>query len=111
MKTKNIAIAISILSITAFSTAFAKSTKDADFEKLQKVVKEHQGEWKAVYGIMEGTFSKPMTTADGKVIQPTGKSFKLPMATIGHWTKEGPMDEEYLFWDNQTYMNQIGLGK
>lgn len=78
-------------------------------------IKEHpvkvgQGEWTAVYGIMEGTFTKPMTTADGKVIQPTGKSFKLPMATIGHWTKEGPMDEEYLFWDNATYMKQLGLG-
>ena len=45
-------------------------------------IKEHpvkigQGEWTAVYGIMEGTFTKPMTTADGKVIQPNGKSFKL----------------------------------
>lgn len=77
-------------------------------------IKEHpirigQGEWTAVYGIMEGTFTKPMTTADGKVIQPNGKSFKLPMATISHWTKEGPMDEEYLFWDNATYMAQLGL--
>jgi len=44
-------------------------------------IKEHpirigQGDWTAVYGIMEGTF-----------------------------------DEEYLFWDNQTYMTQLGLGK
>jgi hypothetical protein len=74
-------------------------------------IKIGQGEWTAVYGIMEGTFTKPMTTKDGKVIQPTGKKFKIPMATIAHWTKEGPMDEEYLFWDNQTYMNQMGLGK
>ncbi len=79
-------------------------------------IKEHpikigQGEWTAVYGIMEGTFTKPMTTPDGKVIQPTGKSFKLPMATMSHWTKDGTFDEEYLFWDNQTYMNQLGLGK
>ncbi|QDK37549.1 ester cyclase [Bdellovibrio sp. NC01] len=79
-------------------------------------IKEHpikigQGDWTAVYGIMEGTFTKPMTTPDGKVIQPTGKSFKLPMATIAHWTKDGNFDEEYLFWDNQTYMNQLGLGK
>ena len=79
-------------------------------------IKEHpvkvgQGEWTAVYGIMEGTFTKPMTTADGKVIQPNGKSFKLPMATISHWTKEGPMDEEYLFWDNTTYVAQLGLSK
>lgn len=74
-------------------------------------IKIGQGEWTAVYGILEGTFTKPMKTPDGKVIQPTGKKFRIPMATIAHWTKEGPMDEEYLFWDNQTYMNQMGLGK
>lgn len=79
-------------------------------------IKEHpikiaNGEWTAVMGIMEGTFSKPMPTPDGKVIQPTGKKFKLPMATLGHWNKEGVMDQEYLFWDNQAFMNQIGLGK
>lgn len=68
------------------------------------------GEWTAVTGIMEGTFSKPMPVGNGKFIQPTGKSFKLPMCTIGHWVT-GIMNEEYLFWDNQTYMNQLGLGK
>ena len=68
------------------------------------------GEWTCVMGVMEGTFSKPMPIGDGKFIQPTGKSFKLPMCTIGHW-KDGLMIEEWLFWDNQTYMSQIGLGK
>jgi hypothetical protein len=67
------------------------------------------GEWTAVSGIMEGTFSKPMPLGNGKFIQPTGKTFKLPMCTIGHW-KDGVMIEEWLFWDNQTYMNQL-LGK
>jgi SnoaL-like polyketide cyclase len=68
------------------------------------------GEWTAVTGVMEGTFTKPMPIGGGKFIQPTGKSFKLPMCTIGHW-KDGIMIEESLFWDNQTYMNQLGLGK
>jgi hypothetical protein len=68
------------------------------------------GEWTAVTGVMEGTFTKPMPIANGKFIQPTGKAFKLPMCTIGHW-KDGIMIEESLFWDNQTYMNQLGLGK
>jgi hypothetical protein len=68
------------------------------------------GEWTAVTGIMEGTFTKPMPIGNGKFIQPTGKSFRLPMCTIGHWVN-GTMNEEYLFWDNQTYMNQLGLGK
>lgn len=78
-------------------------------------IKEHpirigSGNYTAVTGIMEGTFTKPMPIGSGKFIQPTGKSFKLPMATIGIW-KDGVMIEEYLYWDNQTYMNQLGLGK
>ena len=32
------------------------------------------GEWTAVSGWLEGTFTKPMVLADGKVIQPTGKA-------------------------------------
>jgi hypothetical protein len=68
------------------------------------------GEWTAVTGVMEGTFTKPMPVGEGKFIKPTGKSFKLPMCTIGHW-KDGIMIEEFLFWDNQTYMNQLGIGK
>lgn len=66
------------------------------------------GEWTAVTGVMTGTFSRPMPIGGGKFIQPTGKTFSLPMATIGRW-KDGVMVEEFLFWDNQTYMKQIGL--
>jgi hypothetical protein len=78
-------------------------------------IKEHpikfgSGDYTAVTGIMEGTFTKPMPIGGDKFIQPTGKAFKLPMATIAHW-KNGVIIEEYLYWDNQTYMNQIGLGK
>lgn len=73
-------------------------------------VKIAQGEWTSVIGIMEGTFTKPMPICDGKTIAPTGKSFKLIMCTVGHW-KNGVMDEEYLFWDNQSYMKQIGLAQ
>ncbi|MDR3607635.1 MAG: ester cyclase [Oligoflexia bacterium] len=72
-------------------------------------VKIGQGEWTAVYGIMKGTFTQPMKTPNG-IIQPTGKQFNLPMATLGHW-KNGTMDEEYLFWDNQTYLKQMGVIK
>ncbi len=71
-------------------------------------IKVGQGDWTAVYGIMEGTFTRPMALPDGRTLQPTGKSFHLPMATIGHWTN-GTMDEEYLFWDNQTYLSQLGV--
>jgi hypothetical protein len=76
----------------------------------QHPVKIGSGEWTSVIGIMEGTFTRPMTTSDGQVIQPTGKSLRLPMSTVSHW-KNGTMDEEYLFWDNATYMSQLGVGK
>ncbi|MEV8373881.1 ester cyclase [Kribbella sp. NPDC056861] len=64
----------------------------------------------AVTGVMKGTFSKPMPDGKGGFIQPTGKKFVLPMATVGIWNKRNTMDEEYLFWDNQSFYAQIGLG-
>ncbi len=67
------------------------------------------GEFTAVTGIMTGTFTKPMPVGDGKFIQPTSKKFSIPMCTIGHW-KDGVMIEEWLYWDNATYMKQIGIG-
>lgn len=76
----------------------------------QHLIKFGSGNMTAVTGVMEGTFTKPMPVGDGKSIQPTGKAFKLSMATIGVW-KDGVMIEEHLFWDNQTFMNQLGIGK
>lgn len=78
-------------------------------------IKEHplkiaEGNLTAVTGIMEGTFTEPMPLGDGTFAQPTGKAFKLPMATIGRW-ENGVMQEEWLYWDNQSYMNQLGLAK
>jgi len=52
-----------------------------------------------------------MPGPNGKPISPTRKAFKLPMNTVGRWNAQGTMDEEWLFWDNQTYMQQIGVGK
>lgn len=66
------------------------------------------GELTAVTGVYEGTFSKPMPIGNGKTIAPTGKPFKLLMATIGRW-ENGRMVEEWLFWDNKTFLKQIGL--
>jgi SnoaL-like polyketide cyclase len=67
------------------------------------------GTWTSVAGVMTGTFTKPMPLADGQSIAPTGKRFAIGMVTIGHW-KNGTMDHEWLFWDNQDFMKQIGLG-
>ncbi|WP_221931972.1 hypothetical protein [Paracoccus sp. M683] len=60
---------------------------------------------------LDGTFTEPMVLADGTTIQPIGKAYHLPMATIGRWNADGSMDEEYLFWDNTTLMTRIGVGQ
>lgn len=82
-----------------------------DTRILVHPVKFGSGPWTSVIGVMEGTFTAPMPVPNGKPIAPTGKAFKLTMNTVGRWNAQGTMDEEYLFWDNQTYMQQIGLGK
>lgn len=74
-------------------------------------IKVGQKDWTGVVGVIEGTFTQPMPVGEGKTLPPTGKAYKLHMATFSHWTKEGPMDEEYLFWDNKEFMKQIGLGQ
>ncbi len=74
-------------------------------------IKFGQGDWTCVVGVMEGTFSQPMPIGNGKTIPPTNKKFKLSMTTIGHWGADGKMSEEYLFWDNQAFMKQIGLAQ
>lgn len=79
-------------------------------------IKEHpiriaSGEWTAVSGTIEGTFSQPMPIGEGKTLPATGKAFKVGMMTIGHWNKAGVMDEEWLMWDNLSFMKQIGLAQ
>jgi len=73
-------------------------------------VKVASGAWTAVVGEMTGTFSRPMVLPDGTVIQPTGKKFKLQMATFAHWNGD-KFDKEILFWDNLAFMKQIGLAE
>ncbi|MDP3556520.1 MAG: ester cyclase [Bacteroidota bacterium] len=81
-----------------------------DTKILTHPVKFGSGDWTCVIGEMEGTFSQPMAIGNGKSIPPTGKKFKLAMTTVAHW-KDGLMIEEYLFWDNQSFMKQIGLAQ
>jgi hypothetical protein len=61
--------------------------------------------------ILGGAMAAPMPRPAGKPIAPTGRAFKPTMNTVGRWNAQETMDEEYLFWDNQTYMQQLGLAK
>jgi len=79
-----------------------------DIEIKVHPIRFGSGEWTTVTGVMTGTFTRPMPIGGGKFIQPTGKRFALPMATIAHW-KNGTMDHEWLFWDSQEFMKQLGI--
>lgn len=94
---------------------------DAHVEQLKPMfvfapdtrIREHpikiaSGDWTAVQGVLEGTFTKPMPDGNGKSTPPTGKAFKSTMVTIGRW-QGGVMVEEWLMWDNQSLMKQMGL--
>jgi hypothetical protein len=59
---------------------------------------------------LKGTFSKPMPDGKGSTIAPTGKAFAIDMVTVGIWNRQGTMDEEFFFWDNQTFYTKMGLG-
>lgn len=68
-----------------------------------------KNELTAVTGVMQGTFTRPMPDGKGGSIPPTGKKYSINMATVGIWNRNGTMDEEFLFWDNQTFYQQIGV--
>lgn len=55
-----------------------------------------------------GTFTGPLEIPDGTVIQPTGKSFDVIFSTTARW-QNGKIVEEYLFYDNGTFLSQVGL--
>jgi hypothetical protein len=81
-----------------------------DTRILSHPLRVAKGELTAVTGVMQGTFTRPMPDGNGGFIQPTGKKYAINMATVGIWNRRGTMDEEFLFWDNQTFYGQIGIG-
>jgi len=79
-----------------------------EFKVAKHLVGFGFGEWTAGISISEGRWVKPITLPDGKVLQPSGKSVSLKIATIARW-ENGRIAEEYLFWDNADWNRQIGL--
>ena len=79
-----------------------------DFKVTDHIVGFGHGEWTAGISISEGKWVKPITIPDGTVLQPTGKTLRIKIATIARW-EDDRIAEEYLFWDNADWNRQIGL--
>ena len=68
-----------------------------------------EGDWTCSIADFTGAMKGPMKGADGKLIPPTNKKFKLEFCTVAHW-KNGEILEERLFYDQMGMLKQIGLG-
>lgn len=81
-----------------------------DTRILEHPLRLATNELTAVTGVMRGTFTQPMPDGQGGRIPPTGKPYAINMATVGIWNRRQKfMDEEFLFWDNLSFYQQIGL--
>jgi len=68
-----------------------------------------EGDWTCTIAEFTGTMTGPMTMADGKVIAPTNKGFKVDFCTVAHWNEKGEIVEENLFYDLMGMLKQIGV--
>ena len=50
-----------------------------------------------------------MPDGKGGMTATTGKSFAIDMVTVGIWNRQGTMDEEFFFQDNQAFYSKMGL--
>lgn len=69
-------------------------------------VKFASGNWTAGLGIAEMTFTKPYMLQDGTTIPPNNKKYKRGMITLAKW-KDGKIVEEYIFYDNMSFIQQL----
>jgi len=67
-----------------------------------------EADWTCSIADFTGTMKGPMKGADGKMIPPTNKKFKVEFCTVAHW-KNGEILQERLFYDLVGLIKQIGL--
>src|SRR5580700_328328 len=89
--------------------AFFKTFPDQHLVNNPYKVMIAEGDWTCTIAEFTGTIKGPMTMADGKVIAPTNKSFKVDFCTVAHWNENGEIVEENLFYDLMGMLKQIGV--
>jgi len=67
-----------------------------------------QGDWTCTVATWRGKMVGPMKAPDGRVVPPTGKTFELEFCTVARW-KDGEIVEEKLFYDQISFLKQIGV--
>ena len=67
-----------------------------------------EGEFTAFVTTLTGTFTGPLELPDGTVIEPSRRFFEVMFSAIARW-HNGRIVEEYLKYDNGSFLQQIGL--
>ncbi|MEY9842921.1 ester cyclase [Streptacidiphilus sp. EB103A] len=80
-----------------------------DSRTVQHPIRVAKDNFTAVTGVSTGTFTRPMPDGNGGFIPPTGKKYAINMVTVGIWNRHGVMDEEFIIYDQLTFMRQLGL--
>ncbi len=68
-----------------------------------------QGDYTCTVADFSGTMKGSMKGPNGKIISPTNKKFHIEFCTVAHWSKNGEILEERLFYDLVGMMRQIGV--
>jgi ketosteroid isomerase-like protein len=89
------------------SEAFFKSIEN-HLENDPYKVMFASGDWTCTVAVWKGRMIGPWKGLDGKVHQPTNKTFELEFCTVARW-KNGEIAEEELFYDQVSFMRQIGI--
>ncbi|MFF0085949.1 ester cyclase [Streptomyces canus] len=87
-----------------FQFTFAPDTRAVDHPV--RVAKDNLT---AVTGVTTGTFTRPMPDGKGGFYPPTGKKYAINLVTVGIWNRKGVMEEEFIIYDQLTFMRQLGL--
>ncbi|MEE9592137.1 MAG: ester cyclase [Thermoplasmata archaeon] len=67
-----------------------------------------QGDWVVMEGVFTGTNDGTFTGPGGQEVGPTNKRVELPMALVFK-IEGGKVTEEHDYYDNLTFLSQLGL--
>lgn len=67
------------------------------------------GDWFATEVTLRGTNDGPLEVEPGVTMPPTGRAFEVKVCWVIRATSDGFVAEDHTYYDNATFMEQLGL--
>src|SRR3972149_7340132 len=93
--------------IAALGRQYLESFPDAHMEDDLVI---GQNDWVCMAGSWSGTNTGPLTMPDGTTLSATNKRIKVPMCILFK-VKDGKVVEERDYYDQMSFMTQLGLSQ